>query len=72
MLITPCRFSVDCGDYVLVTNCKNIKVTGKKQQQLVFRSHSGFPGGLKEVKYENMMNKKPEEVRVAPFFVSYP
>ncbi|EIM88193.1 60S ribosomal protein L23 [Stereum hirsutum FP-91666 SS1] len=54
--------SVDCGDYVLVTNCKKIKVTGKKEQQLVFRSHTMFPGGLKEVKYQNMMARRPDEI----------
>ncbi|KII94688.1 hypothetical protein PLICRDRAFT_98051 [Plicaturopsis crispa FD-325 SS-3] len=54
--------SVDCGDYVLVTNSRNVKVTGKKDQQLVYRSHSMFPGGLKEVKFKDMMAEKPDEI----------
>ncbi|KAF8885797.1 ribosomal protein L13 domain-containing protein [Infundibulicybe gibba] len=54
--------SVDCGDYVIVTNSRNVKVTGKKDQQLLFRKHSMFPGGLKETPYRDMMHKKPDEI----------
>jgi hypothetical protein len=54
---------VDCGDYVVVTNAKDIKVTGKKEEQLVYRKHTMFPGGLKETPYKVMQQKKPEEVR---------
>ena len=58
--------AVDCGDYVVVTNARQIAVTGKKADQVVYRRHTMFPGGLKEVKYKDMMNKKPDEVR-SPF-----
>ncbi|TEB23775.1 50S ribosomal protein L13 [Coprinellus micaceus] len=54
--------SVDCGDYVVVTNAKDIKVTGKKEEQLVYRKHTMFPGGLKETPYKVMQQKKPEEI----------
>ncbi len=54
---------MDCGDYVVVTNSRNIKVTGRKDQQLLFRKHSMFPGGLKETPYKDMMVKNPDEVR---------
>ncbi|KAJ8463936.1 hypothetical protein ONZ45_g3393 [Pleurotus djamor] len=54
--------SVDCGDYVIVTNSRNVKVTGNKAQQLLFRKHSMFPGGLKETPYEDMMVKNPDEI----------
>ena len=54
---------MDCGDYVVVTNARNIKVTGKKAQQLVYRHHTMFPGGLKEIQYKDMMRRKPDEVR---------
>ena len=57
---------MDCGDYVVVTNSRNIKVTGRKDQQLVFRKHSMFPGGLKETPYKDMMVKNPDEVRSMP------
>ncbi|KAM6489350.1 50S ribosomal protein L13 [Amanita muscaria] len=50
--------SVDCGDYVIVTNAKNIHVTGRKDEQLVYRKHSMYPGGLKETPYKDMMDKK--------------
>jgi large subunit ribosomal protein L13 len=53
---------VDCGDYVVVTNAKNIKVTGRKDEQLVYRKHTMFPGGLKETEYKDMMENKPYEV----------
>ncbi|KAI5477396.1 50S ribosomal protein l13 [Pseudohyphozyma bogoriensis] len=54
--------SNDCGDYVVVTNCKDVMVTGKKADQKLYRSHSGFPGGFKEVPYKVMMEKTPEEI----------
>lgn len=53
----------DCGDYVVVTNARAVTVTGRKAEQKLYRSHSGFPGGLKEVPYARMMEDKPEEVR---------
>ncbi|GJE87498.1 60S ribosomal protein L23 [Phanerochaete sordida] len=53
---------VDCGDYVVVSNARNIKVTGKKAEQIVYRHHTMFPGGLKEIKYRDMMAKKPDEI----------
>lgn len=54
--------AMDVGDYVVVTNSRHVVVTGKKAQQKVYRHHTMFPGGLKEIKYEDMMEKKPDEV----------
>lgn len=54
---------VDCGDYVVVTNSRKIRVTGRKEEQLVYRKHSMFPGGLKETPYETMKQRNPDEVR---------
>ncbi|KAH7912948.1 ribosomal protein L13 domain-containing protein [Hygrophoropsis aurantiaca] len=54
--------SLDCGDYVVVTNARDIKVTGRKDEQLVYRKHSMYPGGLKETKYEDVMDNKPHEI----------
>ncbi|GLB34260.1 putative ribosomal protein L13 [Lyophyllum shimeji] len=54
--------SVDCGDYVIVTNSRKVKVTGRKDQQLLYRKHSMYPGGLKETPYRDMMEKKPDEI----------
>ena len=53
---------MDCGDYVIVTHSRNIKVTGRKEDQLVYRKHTMYPGGLKETPYKDMMKKKPDEV----------
>lgn len=52
----------DCGDYVVVTNARKIVVTGRKADQILYRSHSMYPGGLKEVPYKTMMEKKPDEI----------
>lgn len=60
------RCPVDCGDYVVVTNARKIKVSGRKDEQLVYRKHSMYPGGLKETPYQTMMDKKPNEVRSFP------
>jgi len=51
---------VDCGDHVIVINAEKIRVTGKKADQKLYRRHSMYPGGLKEIPYRRMMEKKPE------------
>ena len=53
---------VDCGDYVVVTNARNVKVTGRKEEQKLYRHHTMFPGGLKERKYKDVQASKPDEV----------
>lgn len=53
---------VDTGDYVVVINADKIRVTGKKAQQKLYRRHSGYMGGLKEVPYEQMLEKHPERI----------
>lgn len=53
---------IDSGDYVVVVNAKDVKVTGKKEKQKVYRSHSGFPGGFKEVKYAKMLKENPSRI----------
>jgi len=52
----------DSGDFVVVLNAEKIEVTGRKAQQKVYQSHSGYPGGFKEVKYEKMMEMHPERI----------
>ncbi|KAE8214967.1 hypothetical protein CF327_g1698 [Tilletia walkeri] len=54
--------AVDNGDYVVVTNARQIVVTGKKADQIVYRHHTMYPGGLKERTYKEMMKKKPDEI----------
>lgn len=51
---------VDCGDYVIVLNAEKAVLTGKKLEQKFYRRHSGYPGGLKEVRYDRIMKIKPE------------
>ena len=53
---------MDMGDYVVVINAKSIVVSGKKEEQKVYRSHSGYPGGYKEVKYKKMLMERPERI----------
>ena len=52
--------NVDCGDYVIIINAKNAVLTGKKLEQKYYRTHSGYPGGLKETQYKTLMATKPE------------
>jgi len=51
---------VDTGDYIIVVNAEKIRLTGKKLDTKLYRYHTGYPGGLKEVTYRNLMDKKPE------------
>ncbi len=51
---------VDCGDFVIIINAEKAILTGKKLEQKYYRHHSGWIGGLKEVKYKELMEKKPE------------
>ena len=55
---------IDNGDYVVVTNAKNVVVTGNKLTAKKYYHHSGFPGGMKELKLEEVLEKKPELVIV--------
>lgn len=52
---------VDTGDYVIVINADKVVLTGKKLEQKHYRYHTGYPGGLKEIPYERMMEKNPEK-----------
>ncbi len=53
---------IDNGDYVVVTNAKNIVVTGNKLTDKKYYRHSGFPGGLTELKLEEVIEKDPSLV----------
>ena len=56
----------DCGDNVIVINAAKAVLTGKKLDQKLYRTHSGWVGGLKETKYRTLMQEKPElAMRVA-------
>ena len=50
---------VDTGDHVIVINAEKIHLTGKKLDQKLYRRHSQYPGGLKEIPYRQLMQKRP-------------
>ena len=51
---------VDCGDHVIVINCKDAVLTGKKVEQKYYYHHTGYIGHLKAVRYDKLMSTKPE------------
>ena len=51
---------VDCGDHVVVINADKAVLTGKKLEKKFYRRHTGYIGGLKEVKYSSLMKTRPE------------
>lgn len=53
---------VDVGDFVVVINADKIRLTGKKEDQKVYVSHSGYTGGLKETPYKTMLERHPERI----------
>ena len=58
--------NADCGDYVIIINAGKAVLTGKKGTQKMYRTHSGWIGGLKETPYRILMQEKPETaMRVA-------
>ena len=53
---------VDTGDYIVVINAEQVRVTGAKTSDKMYYSHSGFPGGIKEISFEKLIAKAPERV----------
>ena len=53
--------NVDCGDHVIIINCKDAVLTGKKPEQKKWQRHTGWIGGLKETKYATLMATRPEK-----------
>ena len=54
--------NMDTGDYVIIVNAAQIKVTGKKLDQKIYYHHSDYVGGLKQTTLKEMLAKKPERV----------
>ncbi|GAA96207.1 uncharacterized protein L969DRAFT_56548 [Mixia osmundae IAM 14324] len=54
--------SVDCGDYVVVTDARGVVLTGRKAEQKEYYSHSMYPGGFKAVPFRRMLQRKPDEI----------
>ncbi len=53
---------LDTGDHVVVINARKVKLTGRKEEQKIYRSHSGYPGGLKETQARRMRVQRPEKM----------
>ena len=54
--------NLDVGDYVVVVNAEKVRVTGKKAQQKVYRWYTGYPGGLREMAFNKMIQAHPARV----------
>ena len=55
---------IDTGDHVIIINCKDVKLTGNKLDQKIYRHHSGYIGGMKETPARVMLEKNPEKAMV--------
>jgi len=53
---------IDTGDYVIVINAEKVEVTGKKRKEKIYKRHTGYPGGLKELSFEKLQARNPEEI----------
>ena len=53
--------NADCGDFVIILNADKAVLTGNKLEQKYYRYHTGYVGGLKEIKYKALMAEKPEK-----------
>jgi large subunit ribosomal protein L13 len=53
---------LDCGDHVVVINAERVRLTGNKIDQKIYRHHSGYPGGLKEIPIRRVLERRPTEV----------
>ena len=53
--------NADCGDHVIIINADKAVLTGRKLQQKYYRHHTGWVGGLKEIRYDALMQQKPEK-----------
>ena len=54
--------NLDCGDYVVVINAKEVALTGKKPVEKMYYRHSGYPGGFKGESFQELNQRKPEDV----------
>ncbi len=59
----PCYTDfLDTGDFVIVVNAEKVRLTGKKWSSKIYYSHSGYPGGLKESRAEELLSRHPERL----------
>jgi len=55
-------YHLDSGHYVVVINAEKVKVTGRKFRNKIYYHHTGYPGGIKEIAFRDLLAKKPKEV----------
>jgi len=53
---------VDTGDYIVVVNAEKVRVSGAKATDKMYHRHTGYPGGLKSISFEKLIDKAPERV----------
>jgi large subunit ribosomal protein L13 len=53
---------LDTGDHVVIVNADKVRLTGRKEEDKLYRTHSGYPGGLKEIQARKMRQKRPERM----------
>ena len=53
---------MDVGDHVIIINCDKVVLTGRKLDQKIYRSHSGYIGGMKEITAKDLLAKNPERM----------
>ncbi len=53
---------VDTGDYIVVINAEKVRVTGNKQTDKMYYSHTGYPGGIKSISFDKLMEKAPTQI----------
>jgi len=54
--------NLDCGDYVVVINAAEVEISGRKRKQKLYRRHSGYPGGFRELTFTQLMKRDPRKV----------
>lgn len=54
--------NLDCGDYVVVINAAFVEISGRKRKQKLYRRHSGYPGGFRELTFAQLMKRDPRKV----------
>ena len=54
--------NLDCGDHVIILNCSQVVLTGNKLTQKIYRHHSSYIGGMKEVQAKDMLQNTPEKM----------
>ena len=52
---------VDAGDFVIVINADKVKLTGRKASDKMYYRHSGYPGGIKQISFEHLVEKHPNQ-----------